>query len=390
MVNRARTRATPARGAVELRKDVADLRLLLESVSDYAIFMLDPAGRVATWNHGAEQLKGYGAPEIVGKHFSVFYTPEDRASGKPQRLLEIAEKEGRAEDEGWRLRKDGSRFWANVVITALRSERGELHGFAKVARDLTERRSVEEELKHANDELRRRTGALERSNADLEQFATVASHDLSEPLRVIRGFAEILEQRLRARLDEEEQAFLAHLISGTRRMQDLVDGLLAYSRIARLVPSNTVTDLTAIVTACLDDLAARVREAGATVVVNPLPVVSGDPTVMRQLFQNLLANALKFVHPDRFPTITVTAQRENSGWRISVTDNGMGVASRHRQRIFGMFARLHTDEEYPGTGIGLAICKRIVEQRGGRIWVEDNPGEGSVFCFTLPDELPND
>ena len=392
MVSRARARRALANGAVELRDETADLRLFLDSVTDYAIFILDPAGRVASWNRGSEQIRGFSAGDIMGQHFSILFTPEDVAGEKPQHLLEKAEKEGRVEDEGWRVRSDGTRFWANVVLTALRNQAGELRGFASVSRDLTERRRAEERLRRANEELHRRTIALERSNRDLEQFATVASHDLSEPLRVIRGFTELLEERLRNRLDEEEQAFLAHLINGASRMQELVDGLLAYSRVASLKPSNnrTGTDLCATVTACIDDLATRVRESGATVVVKPLPVVSADPTVMRQLFQNLLANALKFVHPERFPVVTVAAHNENFGWRISVADNGLGIDPRHRERIFGMFARLHTDEEYPGTGIGLAICKRIVEQRGGMIWVESNPGGGSVFCFTLPDELPDD
>jgi PAS domain S-box-containing protein len=207
----------------KLRVSEARLRMMVADVRDYAILMLDTQGMIATWNAGAERFKGYQAHEIIGRHFSVFYVPEDVASGKPARELEVAAADGRLEDEGWRVRKDGTRFWANVVITALRDPDGVLRGYGKITRDLSEREQARLEIEQANRE-------LAASNAQLEQFAYVASHDLAEPLRTITGFSQLLSRRYAAQLDADAQRFIGHVVDGGRRMQDLIDDLLEFSR----------------------------------------------------------------------------------------------------------------------------------------------------------------
>jgi PAS domain S-box-containing protein len=352
-------------------------RLLVESVRDYAIFLLDPEGRVASWNEGARRIKGYEAAEIIGHHFSTFYVPEDVAAGKPQRLLEIAAVEGRVEDEGWRVSKDGSRLWADVVITALRDHDGRLRGFAKVTRDLTERRQAEEALDQ-------RARELARSNGDLEQFAYVASHDLQEPLRAVVSYLQLLQRRYQGQLDAKADTYIGHAVDGAHRMQALIQALLTYSRVGRKGGQPTPTDAGAAVERALASLREAIEASGARVTYAGLATVTADPFQLAQLFQNLIGNAIKF-HGDRPPRVEVSAERDDDAWHFVVRDNGIGIAPEYYERIFVIFQRLHARDEYPGTGIGLAICKRIVERHGGRIWVESAPGQGSAFHFTLPD-----
>jgi PAS domain S-box-containing protein len=352
-------------------QQLQQFRLLVESVRDYAIFMLDAGGRIVTWNEGARNIKGYDASEVIGRDLSLFYTPEDRARSHPAHELEIAAREGRYEEEGWRVRKDGARFWANVVITALRNERGILVGYAKVTRDLTQRREAEESLRAIN--------------AELERFATAAAHDLSEPLHTIVGLAELTEQRAGPALDDESREYLAHIFEGARRLRRLVDGLLEYSRASqRELRENRVETADAL-RHVIDALAARIREAGATVDYDPeaLPVVAADPAMVEIVLQNLVTNALKF-RGDEPPRVEVSAHDENGMWRLDVADNGIGISDENRASIFDLFRRLHPSERYPGSGVGLALIKRIVERHGGRLGVESAPGEGSRFWFTLP------
>jgi PAS domain S-box-containing protein len=342
------------------------LTLLIDNVQDYAIFSFDPEGRVTTWNRGAERLTGYTADEIVGEHFSRFYLPEDVAQGHPARELQIAAAEGRYEEEGWRVRQDGSRYWASVLITALRASDGELRGFAKVTRDMTDRKIVEEELR--------------RSNEELERYAYVASHDLSEPLRVIAGFSSLLRRRFGGRLGEDGDSFIEAILDGTERMQSLIDDLLTFSRLDR-----ATHDLAPVATA--DVVAEAIRVLGETdgevVVDGELPVVLGQRSLLGQLFQNLIGNGLKFAAGQR-ARVVVWAEPAEEGWCFAVRDNGIGIDPEDRERIFEIFERLHGRDEFTGTGIGLAICRKVVELHGGRIWVQDGPDGGSEFRFTLP------
>jgi light-regulated signal transduction histidine kinase (bacteriophytochrome) len=249
--------------------------------------------------------------------------------------------------------------------------------------DVTAQHESAAALVAAHTELERRAGELERSNADLEHFAYVASHDLSEPLRMVTSYLQLLRRRYHGQLDPDADAFIDYAVGGAGRMRDLIDDLLTYSRVGRAPNEAAPVDLRAVVDETLQSLRTAVAEAGAEVVVGPLPTLAGDRRELTQLLQNLIANALKFRSPERSPKVAVSAERGTDGWTVRVADNGIGVGPSHADRIFKMFQRLHTREEYPGTGIGLAVCSRIVERHGGRIWVEPTPGGGATFCFTL-------
>jgi PAS domain S-box-containing protein len=640
----------------QLQASEEHFRLLVEGNRECAIFMLDPNGRIASWNPGAAHIKGYQADEIIGQHFSRFYPPEDIQSGKPARELEIAQRQGKYEEEGWRLRKDGSRLWANVLITALFDAEGRLRGFSKVTRDLTRRKQTEEDarrliaeqaareeaerhaaemaaqreelrvtlesigdgviatdaqgnvtllnpvaqaltgwkleeasgqpleeifqIKNENtgqpaenpvarvlregiviglanhtvligrdgihrpiddsaapirdqqgkvrgvvlvfhdvteqrraeralrqveermrsvvnhlvdgiisiDEIgtvvtfnpaaerifgygaaevigqnikmlmpepyltehdtylanylrsgqakiigigrevvgRRKDGStfpmdlavsafhlgerrhftgivrdiserkraeaalnesaedLARSNLDLEHFAYVASHDLQEPLRAVSGCVQVLQKRYQGKLDERADQLIAHTVDGVSRMQGLINDLLSYSRVGTRRKAFQAADSNVIFQQALANLEVAVTETGAVVTHDDLPVVQADAAQLAQVFQNLLSNALKFRGPEQ-PRIHVGVRRQGGTWRFRIQDNGIGIQPEYFERIFILFQRLHTRNEYAGSGIGLAICKKIVERHGGCIGVESEPGRGSTFFFTIPE-----
>jgi PAS domain S-box-containing protein len=377
-----------------LRESEARFRLLVESVTDYAIFMLDAQGHVVSWNAGAQRLKGYRAEEIIGKHLSRFYIAENGQPITAEQMLKTAAAEGRAENEGWRVRKDGSRFWANVVLTAMKDEHGRLQGFVKVTRDSTERKRADEEIRELNARLEQRVAerteellksneALRQSNEDLNQFAFAASHDLQEPLRMVALFSQMLHSTYAGRLDAEADQYISYVVNGATRMELLLKDLLAYSQAgtASEEPAEPV-DCGAVMEQVLLHLKVSIEQNGASVTWSDLPTVPAHEVRLIQLFQNLVGNAIKYRGLDP-PKIHVSARRRDSGWIFFVQDNGIGIDPEYAQQIFGVFKRLH-GHDYPGTGIGLAICQRIVERYGGRIWVESTPGEGSLFCFTLP------
>ena len=366
----------------------ADLfRLMVQAVKDYAIFRLDPDGYVSSWNEGAEYIKGYRPEEIIGQHFSVFYPPDKLAEEWPAFELQAARKEGRFEDEGWRIRKDGSRFWANVVITAIRGEDGQLLGFTKVTRDLTERRAHEEALYDVERRLQQANADLIAKNSDLQDFAHVASHDLQEPLRKIRTFAGMLITELGEGLSEDGLMYLDRICTSADRMKMLLDDLLAYSRVTTRARAPETVDLNWIVEEAVSDLHVLVHETEGRVEWKELPTVQADPTQMRQLVQNLIGNALKFRRSGVAPHVRITSRPHpgpREGYIVLVEDNGIGFEEVYAERIFGPFQRLHGRDRYAGSGLGLAICKRIVERHGGSISVHSRPGEGSTFAVYLP------
>jgi PAS domain S-box-containing protein len=346
------------------------LALLVDHVQDYAIFMLDPHGLVATWNRGAERIKGYRADEIIGRHFSAFYTPEAIARDHPAHELDVALREGRFGEEGWRVRKDGSRFWASVVVTSVYDPDGKHVGFGKVTRDLSERRELQQELL--------------RSNADLQRFAALAAHDLAEPLRTIGGFADLVNRRYADQLPAEATTFLEQIVAGVSRMDALIESLLGYARAGELPPGERFVPLEPVARAVLDDLRAAIEAAGATITIDipeAAEVRAGEYGVALVL-QNLISNALKFSDKPG-PQIAVSARARDPVWRVSVRDEGVGIDPADRDMIFEPFRR-GENSHAPGNGLGLTTCRRIIERHGGSIGVDSRPGEGSEFWFTLP------
>jgi PAS domain S-box-containing protein len=346
------------------------LALLVDSVQDYAIFLLDTRGVVATWNRGAERIKGYRADEIIGRHFSTFYTEEAKAIDHPAYELEVAMEVGRFEEEGWRVRKDGSQFWANVVITTLYDADGNHAGFGKVTRDLTERRALQQDLM--------------RSNAELERFASLAAHDLAEPLRTIGGFADLIARRYRDQMPQDAVTFLDQIKSGVGRMDALIQSLLGYARSGSREINESVVAVGSIADAVVDDLRALIEQYRADVRVDApdSAAVVADQYGLSLVLQNLIVNAIKFGGPGE-PQVNVTAQREDGAWRVAVRDHGVGISRADRDRVFEPFER-GRPMGAPGNGLGLATCRRIIERHGGRIGVDAPPDGGSEFWFTLP------
>lgn len=248
--------------------------------------------------------------------------------------------------------------------------------------DVSARKLIERSLQDTLDRLR-------ASNSELEQFAYAASHDLQEPLRAISGCLQIIERRYREKLDAEADELIGHVVQGAARMKGLIDDMLSFSRVAHNEVQFLPTDMEKILSFVLLNLKAAIAESGAEITHEALPVLKADPTQMTLLLQNLIANAIKF-RGNAKPKIHLSVQRQRDGWKIGVHDNGIGIAPEFAERIFGMFKRLHTREAYPGSGIGLAICKKIAERHGGRLWVESVPKQGSSFFFALPDELSGD
>lgn len=254
-----------------------------------------------------------------------------------------------------------------------------------VLEDLDEEKA---RLDEANRELRRKTEELARSNSELEQFAYVASHDLQEPLRMVSSYTQLLEQRYGDLLDEKARKYVYYAVDGATRMQRLINDLLSYSRVAsRQQPLGPVDSHSALGEA-LRNLSPTIEEAHALVVNDELPMVRADRSQLVQLFQNLVGNAVKFRGPES-PRVHVSARRDGGEWVFCVRDNGIGIDPRHHDRVFVIFQRLHSREEYAGTGIGLALCRRIAERHGGRIWIESEAGKGAAFFFTLPAEVPH-
>jgi PAS domain S-box-containing protein len=483
----------------ELRAHEERFRLLVSGVRDYAIFMLDPGGHIVTWNAGAERIKGYQAEEIIGRHFSVFYPPEDLAAGKTERELEVATRTGKYEEEGWRLRKDGSRFWASVVITALRGNDGALFGFSKVTRDITERREsdrirsivdnvvdgivtfdengiveslnpaaerifgyradevlgrsvrllaapgdptdwaaqarpdagsretlgrrkdgaefpmdlavggfhfqgrraytavvrditerrqAEEQLVFYAHELQEKNADLARSNQELDDFAYVASHDLKEPLRGIHNYAKFLLEDHGLQLAGDGRDKLETLTRLAQRMEALIDSLLQFSRVGRLALAHQDADLNDVVGSALEALQITLKEERVEVrIPERLPIVRCDRVRVREVFHNLITNAVKYNDkPNKWVEV---GARGGGGGPVAfyVRDNGIGIPAKHHDAVFRIFKRLHGRNKFGGgTGAGLTIVKKIVERHGGRIWVESAVGEGTTFFFTLAPE----
>lgn len=489
-------------------------RLLIESVSDYAIFMLDPDGRIITWNLGAERMTGYLPHEILGQHFSVFYTSADRSHGLSEAHLQVARTDGCLHYEADRGRKDGSFFWADVLITALRNDKSELVSFAIITRDLTERKVAEQDLRESEERYRTvmeavpqilwvlqpdgsvsfanqrwseytglprmvnnlgwievihpldqprlreywravmqgdhethvevrvkrvdgvyrwhfaqlvpmknaaqqtvswlgnasdvddlkgaetkvrqlnatleqrvvlRTQQLADANAELEHFAYSVAHDLRAPLRGLQGLAQALSEDYAEVVDADGQEYLHHMTTAAEQMDVLIQDLLDYSRLSRVELTMQPVQLAVVLREAHAQLASDFDRRGAKLhLLTELPLVCAHAPTLVQVVSNLLSNAIKFVPESVTPYIEVQADTYNNHVRLSISDNGIGIASEHHQRIWNVFERLHGIESYPGTGIGLAIVRKGVERMGGKVGVESQFGEGSRFWLELP------
>jgi PAS domain S-box-containing protein len=351
------------------RLDGANDRALVQAVRHYALFMLDPNGIIVSWNPGGATVHGYTPEEIIGQNYAILYPDEDRKTGVPESELKIAAAEGIADDTRWLLRKDGEKFWAEGLSTAIKNRAGVVIGFAKITRDATERRQLEKKL--------------ERSNDELQRFAYTVSHDLQEPLRTVRSYAELVSRRYAGKLDTDADEFIHFMVDAAGRMTQLLKDLLAYSQAGR--PDRTSPEPTQssnILQWAIMNVDKLAKETNATITYDPLPLVDADPTQLSQVFQNLLTNSIKYRSAEA-PAIHISARRVDDFYEFSIVDNGIGVDGEHHERIFGVFKRLH-GKEVPGTGTGLAICRKIIESHGGRIWVESAAGRGATFKFTLP------
>jgi PAS domain S-box-containing protein len=371
-----------------LRESEERFRLLVEGVTDYGIYMLDPEGRVATWNAGAERLEGYRVEEILGKHLSTFFPAEDVQSGLPERALRRAASEGKVTNEGWRIRKDGSRFWSVGIITALRDESGQLRGFVKVAHDMTARKEAEEEVQRLNAELEgrvvERTAQLEAANHELEAFSYSVSHDLRAPLRHIAGYAEILRSDSATTLDDQGKAHLNTISEAARQMGVLIDALLAFSRMGRSEMRRQPVGLAALLGDARRQLHREIEGRNIDWQVGDLPEVHGDPVMLGQVVINLLSNALKYTRTRPVARIEIGASRNERETVFFIRDNGAGFDMRYVDKLFGVFQRLHSPSEFEGTGIGLANVRRIVRRHGGRVWAEGAVERGATFYFSIP------
>jgi PAS domain S-box-containing protein len=351
---------------------------ILEIASE-AVVSVDESQRITFFNRGAEAIFGYSPKEAIGQPLSMLLPSSGRAK-HARNLREFGESPVAARYMGDRgeiagMRKSGEIFPAEASISSL--DVGGTRIYTAVLRDVSERRRIEDAVKANSLE-------LARSNAELEQFAYVASHDLQEPLRMVASYTKLLARRYQGKLDADADEFIEYAVDGVNRMQELINDLLAYSRAGSRRRDPVDVPMDEVLERVLKDLGPTIEETGVTVVSGALPVVRGDTGQLAQLLRNLVANAIKFRGTTAPPRVEVSAERVGDEWIFSVADNGIGIAPEFSERIFVIFQRLHSRTEYPGTGIGLSICRKIVERYGGRIWVESDPGEGAVFRFSLP------
>jgi len=363
------------RDVTERHQAEDQFRQLLEFAPD-AVLGVGQAGLIELVNSQVEQIFGYERDELIGERIEKLIPERFHPVHEGHRAGYFSNPRTRSMGAGLELharRKDGSEFPCEISLSSIPTDEGRV-ALAAV-RDVTERHQAEEELRQTSEQ-------LARSNADLEQFAYVASHDLSEPLRTVTGFVQLLADRHAASLDDEAREFIAFATGGTARMQELLDGLLAYSRAGMMEQTPGAVDCAHTVERVLAGLTSSITEAGAEILVGDLPVVVADPTQLEQLFQNLLANALKF-RGSEAARIEVSAERTPAGYVFSIADHGIGIEPQYREQIFKMFTRLHSRDAYSGIGAGLAICRQIAIRNGGRIWVDETPGGGSTFRFEL-------
>jgi PAS domain S-box-containing protein len=367
----ARKTAEQALRASELR-----FRGILDSAPD-AVVIADAGGAIVLVNAEAERLFGYGRDELVGGPLEILIPTRFRDAHPQQRRDYTANPIARSMGQGRELRglhKSGGEFPVEITLSPLQSPDGML--ITAVIRNITERKRAEAKLLNT-------VGELKRSNEELQQFANVASHDLQEPLRMVSSYTQLLAERYKGRLDADADEFIGYAVQGSKRMQGLIQDLLAYAHVGS--GSHTLVRIATeeALAAALLDLRATIEDCGAVVTHDPLPIIDSEAAQVTRVFQNLIGNAIKYRRAE-VPRVHVAAADSGGEWIFSVRDNGIGIEPQYFEKIFVLFQRLHRTEEYEGTGIGLAICKKTLERLGGRIWLESQPGQGSIFYFAVP------
>ena len=359
--------------------------LLVESVQDYAIFALDPRGYILSWNIGAARLKGYTADEIIGKHFSIFYPAEENERGKTEWELEMAKRDGRFEDEGWRIKKDGSKFWANVIITALRAPNGDLVGFAKVTRDLTERKAAEDRaVRDAS-----RLAAAEAASRTKSEFLATMSHELRTPLNAIGGYAELIEMGVAGPISDEQRSYLARIQSSQQHLLAIINDLLNYSRseAGQISYDMSRVSLHDVVERSIPMMVPQAKTKGIQIAHGPCSatvIAWADQQKVEQIVLNLLSNAVKFTPSAGRVTVSCLLQDEQG--LIRVSDTGPGIPHDKFEAIFEPFVQLGRSltTQSQGTGLGLAISRDLARAMSGNLEVGNTPGGGATFTLSLP------
>ncbi|MDP1783440.1 MAG: PAS domain S-box protein [Hydrogenophaga sp.] len=382
--------------SAELLEAEQRFRLMVDNLRDYCIFFMDADGLITDWTDSAQRMDGYSPTQMLGRHYGVLFDPANPEHGKVRadQMLRLAASRGQHELHNWHMRKDGTQYWSHSVLIALRDDSGELRGFAKINRDMTDAKRLDDLMRNINDELENRvverTEQLLAANKDLESFSYSVSHDLRSPLRHISSFVSLLEEHMGSQCDEVSARYLTTIGNSARHMSQLIDGLLAFSRLGRAAVNVTPVDFQLLVEAVVaqigHDTEGRVVD---WVVASDLPVVQGDALLLREVWANLLGNAYKYSRPRERSRIEVGWSVDPVvGYTFFVRDNGVGFDTKYAQKLFGVFQRLHRASEFEGTGIGLALTRRIIERHSGSIWAESELGIGSVFYFSLPFEGP--
>lgn len=356
-------------------KKMSELAAIVDSSND-AIISKSLEGIILSWNRAAEKIFGYSAEEAIGKSISIIMEPQH-----VDEINNIIEKVGHGEQiinfETIKIKKGGEKINVSLTASPIKNKAEEITAISIISRDITEKKMMSAELVAVAEELK-------RSNTELEQFAYVASHDLQEPLRMVTSYLQLLEKRYKDKLDKDATEFIGFAVDGSNRMRALIQSLLAYSRINRVKPFEEI-NLDEQLKDVLENLSTTIKENNAIIKIDELPEIYGDPVLINQVFQNLIENAIKFRN-SKTPEIIISGKKINNEYLFSVKDNGIGIQKEYLDKIFVIFKRLHSKDKYPGTGMGLAICKKIVERHGGKIWVESEIDKGSTFYFTIKEK----
>jgi PAS domain S-box-containing protein len=356
---------------------------MINEVQDYAILRLSRDGIIENWNNGAKKIKGYNADEIIGKHFRIFYSEKDQESQLPEFLIQKAIQEGKALHEGWRVRKDRTMFWGSILITALHDDAGEVVGFSKVTRDLTQLKMAEEKLLRYTKNIEKNNEELEEKNKQLESFNYIASHDLQEPIRKIKLFISRLKEE--EPLTAKAQEVISKIENACIRMQDLINGLLLYCQADHPV-NNEIISLDSLLRDVITELNEKTEGKEIVVEKAQLPSLKINKLQFRQVFYNILSNSIKYKKENTSLKLKINYSLKDKFHVISFHDNGIGFDQAYADKIFVLFLRLHDNSIYAGTGLGLAICKKIVESHGGKISASGSSGKGATISLYLPAE----